>query len=127
MSISRKPKPCGCNRLCECHKPPHERSTLRRGAPPKRKGRVNPVSKKRQKENRERTAAKRRLFAKHPRCQRCHVRPSEHAHEVKTRARGGSITDLANMRALCFDCHRWIHHNINAATAEGWLANSWEK
>ena len=112
--------------------PIQRKTPLKRGGPLrrtgglKRSGRINPVSAKRQAENRERTESKRRLFARSPRCQRCHVRPSEHAHEVKTRARGGSITDLENMRALCHICHREIHDSPEQAHLDGWLVNSWE-
>jgi hypothetical protein len=46
-------------------------------------------------------------------------------HEPLTRARGGSILDVANSVALCRNCHRWIHDNPDAATEVGLLQPSW--
>lgn len=60
-----------------------------------------------------------------PICQRCNKRRSVDVHEVKTRARGGSILDERNCRALCRECHDWIGTHPTAAEAEGWLAASW--
>lgn len=51
---------------------------------------------------------------------------SEHLHEPLTRARGGSITDVANTVAVCHPCHRWIHAHVYEATQLGLLRPSWE-
>lgn len=51
-------------------------------------------------------------------CVRC-GRTGADAHELLSRARGGSIVDRANIVALCRDDHRWVTENPLAAMAEG--------
>ena len=46
-------------------------------------------------------------------------------HELKTRARGGSITDLSNCIALCRGCHSWITEHPAWATNHGFMLHSW--
>lgn len=65
------------------------------------------------------------MLEAHPVCQRCGRARSAEVHELKSRARGGSIVDEANCRALCHDCHRWITENPADAEADGWLLPSW--
>lgn len=48
-------------------------------------------------------------------------------HELKTRARGGSITDDANVRAVCRHHHDVVHSDPALAAELGWLLNSWEE
>lgn len=48
------------------------------------------------------------------------------AHEVLTRARGGSITDPANILLVCRPCHDWIGSSPVAAAALGLVRWSWE-
>ena len=62
----------------------------------------------------------------HPICQRCRCKRSTDVHEIRSRARGGSITDEANLAALCRGCHDHVTQNPAEATAEGWLKHSWE-
>jgi hypothetical protein len=105
---------------------------LQRSQPPERRTRLRPVSKKRQ-----RTAQARRLFVEgllkaRPYCEagmalrlyadyhRCSGFSTD-VHEVRTRARGGSILDPANCRAICRACHSFIHENPNIATWAGLL------
>ena len=86
-------------------------------------------SKKREAIYRKRRPLVEQLLAERPICERCGTNPSTEIHEVVTRARGGSILDRANCRALCRGCHRWITehpkqaHEVAAAraylTAEG--------
>lgn len=66
------------------------------------------------------------LLGEHPICQRCGAARSTEVHEVLSRARGGSILDRDNCRALCHRCHRWITEHPQQATDEGWLRHSWE-
>jgi 5-methylcytosine-specific restriction endonuclease McrA len=66
------------------------------------------------------------LLNERPNCQRCQTNPSQDIHEVKTRARGGSITDIENLRAVCRPCHNWITTNPKKALETGWLKNSWD-
>lgn len=62
-----------------------------------------------------------------PMCQRCWSAFATDLHEVKTRARGGSILDEDNICVLCRSCHSWITENPAEAKAQGWLKNSWDK
>lgn len=62
-----------------------------------------------------------RILEEQPLCQRCLMARSVDVHEVVTRARGGSVLDEENCRAICRGCHRWIHDHPRRAEAEGWL------
>jgi 5-methylcytosine-specific restriction endonuclease McrA len=67
-----------------------------------------------------------KLLADRPICQRCFNDRSQDIHELKSRARGGSITDVDNLVALCRNCHTWVTTNPKEAHEQGWLKNSWE-
>jgi hypothetical protein len=47
-------------------------------------------------------------------------------HEIKTRARGGSITDPDNCIALCRSCHSWITEHPAWAGEHGFMLHSWD-
>lgn len=47
-------------------------------------------------------------------------------HELKTRARGGSIIELSNCVALCRGCHSWITEHPKWATEHGFMLHSWD-
>lgn len=81
------------------------------------------VSNKRAKENRERSKALRDTFGQHPLCARC-GRRADDAHELLSRARGGSIVDPANIAPLCRQDHRWVTENPAEAAAEGWVLSA---
>ena len=66
------------------------------------------------------------LLATYPICRRCHRAASTDVHEIKSRARGGSITELSNLVCLCRVCHDVITQNPAMAEAEGWSKHSWE-
>lgn len=66
------------------------------------------------------------LLGARPICQRCDACPSTEVHEIKSRARGGSITDVTNCVALCHRCHDWVTTHPALAAREGWLKQSWE-
>ena len=68
----------------------------------------------------------RKLLWERPICQRCLSDRSQDVHELKSRARGGSITDLENLVTLCRACHTWVTTHPAEATAQGWLKHSWE-
>jgi 5-methylcytosine-specific restriction endonuclease McrA len=68
----------------------------------------------------------RKLLADRPVCQRCLSDRSHDIHELKSRARGGSITDVENLVALCRNCHIWVTSHPAEAAAQGWLKQSWE-
>jgi hypothetical protein len=56
----------------------------------------------------------------------CHA-PSTDVHEPLTRARGGSILDPDNARAVCRMHHDLIHLEPSWAYEEGFLKHSWEE
>ena len=114
--------------------PIQRKTELKRGKPPQRKTRINPVSKKRAKLNQARRKFVEGFLAANPRCQAgTLITPIDHrhrcgrwsvdVHEVVTRARGGSILDPHNCRAICRLCHDWIHDNPADATEVGLLAS----
>ena len=51
-------------------------------------------------------------------CVRC-GRMASDAHEIVSRARGGSIVDRANIIPLCREDHRWVTENPLLAEREG--------
>ena len=70
-----------------------------------------------------------KLLEERPWCQRC-SHPDGHMiymvrstviHEKKLRSAGGSITDEANLAALCDDCHGEVHASPEQARKDGWL------
>ena len=104
------------------------RTPLHRGKPLERKTPLPQVSRKRAREIRERRAM---LQAKYPGITLCEVpfcnRGADDAHEPLTRARGGSITDPENVKAVC----RPHHDEITFEEPEwaydlGFLVHSWE-
>lgn len=77
----------------------------------------------------ERTETRMAVFERSSRCE-ANIEPlcSYHAtdvHEIKTRARGGSITDVNNCLALCRACHRFITDNPAWALEHGYVVHSW--
>ena len=67
-----------------------------------------------------------RVLREHPNCERsgC-TRQSSVVHEPLTRARGGSILDENNVKALCHPCHVWVHDHPKEAELLGLLVHSW--
>jgi hypothetical protein len=105
----------------------HRRTPLRSHSVLSRKTPIPQVSKKRARQIRERRAM---LQAKYPGITLCEVpycnREADDAHEPLTRARGGSITDPGNVRAIC----RPHHDEITFEEPEwaydlGFLRHSW--
>ena len=76
-------------------------------------------SAKRKVEQRERSKMLRQTYGTSPQCARC-SNYADDGHELLSRARGGSITDPANVTPLCRSCHSWVTRNPTAAAAEGW-------
>lgn len=95
--------------------------------PPSKPRYIRHRSKKREAVYRtERRALVAKMLAENPRCKRCNRNPSQDIHEIKSRARGGSITDPDNCVALCRKCHTYITNNPKQAHEEGWSKHSWE-
>lgn len=92
----------------------------------KRSGRLRPVAIRKIAQVAERRAFVRQILQERLWCEACDRRLSQHVHEIKTRARGGSILDPANVLALCSRCHRWVHDHPEAAYDRGLLAHSWD-
>lgn len=110
--------------------------TIERRSALARRTRLRPMSEKRRAMLDERRAFVASVLQERPRCEagepigtcdgkhRC-ARDSVDVHEVKTRARGGSILDADNVIAVCRRCHDWIHANPAASLRLGLLASSW--
>ena len=54
------------------------------------------------------------------------LNPSDDVHEPLTRARGGSITDPDNVKAVCRMHHDLIHLEPDWAYEFGFLKHSWD-
>lgn len=72
-----------------------------------------------------RRAFVRRILRERPSCEvaitgRCTYDATE-VHERLRRSAGGSITDDANVMALCHWCHQWVHANPRISYERGWL------
>lgn len=110
-----------------------KRTPIERKTPIRRSGSLPRVthlrgrSRKRASEDVERGKVLAALRVGHPRCQvpDC-TRASQDGHEVLTRARGGSITDPANIRMICRTHHDFFHENPYAAEELGMMRHSWE-
>jgi len=95
-----------------------------------KRSRLKPISAKRKSQ----TKARRELIAAVMERDRnsCQARIegcSHHAtdvHELKTRARGGSILEMSNCIALCRSCHSWITEHPAWASAHGFMLHSWD-
>ena len=77
-----------------------------------------------------RRALVKRLLAEQPRCQirvQCQGAPAVDVHEIKSRARGGSILDASNCMTTCRCCHGWVTEHPAEAQAKGWAKSSWDK
>jgi len=78
-------------------------------------------SKKRQRlYDEERIPIVKEMLEENPVCVRCWREPSTDVHERLSRARGGSITDKANLVCLCRVCHDWITQHPREAEETGW-------
>jgi len=89
--------------------------------------RLKPQSAKRRRENRERRKAMIAAFGESPRCRfpAC-TRPADDAHEILSRARGGSITDPANVAPLCRVHHTFVTEHPAEAERLGLSLPSWD-
>jgi hypothetical protein len=101
---------------------------LQGGTPLKRTTPLRTQSAKRRRENRERRQVLEAKYGTGP--IQCEVpgcsRLADDAHEVLTRARGGSITDPDNIRAVCRPCHYEITGEAPWAYELGFLTHSWQ-
>jgi hypothetical protein len=101
---------------------------MRRSGPLRRLTPLRAQSAKRGRVAKQRRAFVADLLAAFPICQVpwC-SRPSEEVHEPLTRARGGSILDAGNAKAVCRLHHDLIHAEPAWAYETGFLRHSWEE
>lgn len=104
-----------------------KRTPLRRSSPLRQRTPLPRQSRKRRQETPLRQTLVASLLDERPVCEVpwCHNR-SEHVHEPLTRARGGSILDPANCRAVCGAHHDEIHGEPDWAYQLGFLRHSWD-
>jgi hypothetical protein len=101
---------------------------MKRGTPLKRRTRLRWQSTKRAAENRLRKKVAHAAFGTDPLCSRPGCTAwAEDCHEPLTRARGGSITDPANMAPLCRPHHNELGSEPAWAYEIGLLKHSWDK
>lgn len=86
---------------------------------------LNRYSAKRNAIRPERARLRQAILGQRPWCECCGASPSQDAHEIVTRARGGSILDPNNILALCRPCHEWIGNHPKDAQECGLIAPSW--
>jgi hypothetical protein len=95
-----------------------------------KRSKINPVSKKRQDLNKIRSKFREEILMNRMMCEArisgCSRIPTD-VHEIKTRARGGSIIDADNVLALCRPCHRFITDNPAFAAEHGFVVHSWSQ
>jgi len=85
---------------------------------------IRPTSKKRRAELRQRTEVVAALVESQPWCANCgRTGVPLDPDEIKSRARGGSITDPANIQIICRECHDLKH----AELAPHLSLHSWEE
>jgi 5-methylcytosine-specific restriction endonuclease McrA len=82
-------------------------------------------SKKTERTYRARRTLVEQLLAERPVCERCGSARSTEVHELRSRARGGSILDPGNCVTFCHSCHHFVTVSPLTAAAEGWLLPSW--
>lgn len=93
------------------------------GCAPLRRPELPKRSKKKQRQDAERTKVLRPLREAQTWCSLCgQTGVGLDAHEVRSRARGGSVTDLDNIRLVCRPCHSWITEHPREAQEQGWAA-----
>jgi len=99
--------------------------------PLKRKTRLNPVSKKRRGLTKARQDTRRIVLDRDMnRCQAqlmvagCTFHATD-VHEIKSRARGGSIVDVNNCISLCRSCHSWLTTHPAMAERFGFSVPAW--
>ena len=104
------------------------RTPLRRSSGPTRRTPLRRVSAKRSAANRTRRALLAMEFASGASCEArlpgC-TGVATDGHEVKTRARGGSILSRANIVLICRTCHGVITEHPDWALFHGWVVASW--
>lgn len=97
-----------------------------------KRSKINPVSKKRQRQNAERKAAMLEVFGPRERW-KCALRGrylacfgDVNGHELLKRSRGGSITDMNNVVLLCSAHNTWVEDYPEVANQIGYAKHSWE-
>lgn len=112
------------------------RTPLRSSKGPARKRSLSSRSAKQKALYEKRRPLVEEMLREHPRCQAAIPnicwRNAVDVHEIKTRARGGSILDKydelgrVQLITVCRACHGWIDENQEEAHERGLLRHSWE-
>jgi len=87
---------------------------------------LRPRSKRRQRDDRTRTALRVEMLTEFPWCFRCYWERATDLHEMKNRSQGGDYLNRAEIVTLCRDCHQWITDNPAQAHEAGWTFFSFE-
>ena len=100
-----------------------------RQTPPakKPKKRIPPMSKKRERENKEYLRLRKEFLGAHPYCEACQivwskwlpVHPATDVHHME--GRGVNFLRVEMWLPVCRKCHRWIHDNPSEARRLGLL------
>ena len=89
---------------------------------------LNQVSERRSILNRKRRSFVRKLLDERLFCEAridgCTMMPTD-VHEIRTRARGGSIVQESNCLALCRSCHDFITREPAWSAENGFVLHSW--
>ena len=125
-AMPQRAKPMNRGKGLAPGKPLARTGSLAQAVPLRRTGRISPVSKKRARENRERRAMVNRLWPERPRCACGCGRLADDLHEIKSRARGGSIVDPANCVPLARCCHDKATNEDRRFYELGLVVHSWE-
>lgn len=78
------------------------------------------VSKRRAKENKEYSRLRLTYLGMFPICERCKKSESVHIHHTNGRFKE-RLNDTKHWKALCFECHMFVHHNPSQAKNEGYF------
>ena len=96
-----------------------KRTPLKRKTPLKRGGRLNPVSKKRAKQNKVYSIARAEYLEQNPLCEICEKK-ADQIHHKRGRF-GDRLNEKEFFMAVCMTCHNWIHGNPIEAYSKGYL------
>lgn len=83
-------------------------------------------SKRRQRDDRTRSALRADMLEQFPWCFRCYWERATDLHELKNRSQGGDYLNRDEIVTLCRGCHEWVTTSPAQAHATGWTFWSYE-